>query len=175
MALTKQQKSEILAQLVEKMQKASSIAFTKYTEVAIPDQETLRKMLREGEGELKVAKKTLIRLAAKEIWIEEIPSEALEGQIAVAFSYNEPVTWPKAIKEMAKKIKTLGLTGWIFEWKVLTQSQIQQLADIPSRDALIGQLLSVMNGPVQGFVSASSNVISGFVRVLNAHKENQEK
>ncbi len=175
MAISKEQKEEMLKQLIEKMKEAKSIVFTVLKGVSVADQQKLRRALRERNAELKVTKKTLIRLAAKEIGVEEISDEALEGQIAVTFSYGEPTTGPQEINKIAKTSKNVVLKGGIFEGRALGLAEVKELADLPSREVLLAKLMGTFMAPLQGFVSCSSGVVAGFVRVLNAHKENLEK
>lgn len=175
MPLNREQKEEQVSLLVEKMKEAKSIVFANYSDIPMTAQNNLRNTLREGKAELKVAKKTLIKVAAKELGIEEISDEILSGQIVAAFSYDEPTVGPQAIKKMSKDLKSLKLLGGIFDGKVLDLAQVTELADLPPKEVLYAKLLGSMMSPVSGFVGTSSNVISGFVRVLNAHKENLEK
>jgi len=174
MALTKQQKQEQIQALVEKMQKSKSVAFASYTGVPMAAQTELRQSLRSNGAELKVAKKTLIALAAKEAGFEGFETSVLDGQVVAAFSYEEPTAGPQALKKFAKAFKQIELQAGLFEGKSLSKAQVQELADLPPREVLLAKLLGSMMAPVSGFVGVGSNVISGFVRVLNGHKENLE-
>lgn len=175
MATTKDRKSEQLQELVQKIQAASSVAFFTYGGTSVVQQNQIRAALRAKGAEMKVAKKTLIKIAVREAGIVgDISDDDLEGQIAVAFSSGEPTTGPQAIKTLAKKIEEIDLKGGVFEGKTLSLTEVKELADLPSKEVLISRLLGSMQSPLSGFVGVGNNVISGFVRVLNGHAEKLE-
>ena len=174
MAITREKKQQQLQVLIEKMQKAKSIVFAKYSETSVANQNKVRNALRAQHAELKVAKKTLIRLAAKSIGIENILDEALEGQIAVAFSYEDAIAGAQILKKLSKEIPEIALKGGIFEGKALGTADIIELASLPSKEVLIARLLGSMLSPVSGFVGVGSGIISGFVRVLDGRAKKLE-
>ena len=176
MALSKEKKQQHIDALVEKIKAASSVAFFTYGGTTVAQQTALRKALREQGAEMKVAKKTLVKIAVKEAGIEgELSDEAMEGQVAVAFSNEEPTVGPQAVKKLSKDIEQISLKGGIFEGKTLSVAEVKELADLPSKEVLIGKLLGSMQAPLSGFVGVGNNIVSGFVRVLDGHRENLEK
>ncbi|MBT4937233.1 50S ribosomal protein L10 [Candidatus Peregrinibacteria bacterium] len=174
MPLSKDQKQELLKELVEKMKESKSIVFANYSGTTVEEQTKLRKELLANNAELKVTKKTLIRLAAKELGVEGLSGDSLEGQIVLALSYEDPTVAAQTIKKHSKTVKALKLKGGIFEGKELGLSGVTELADLPPKDVLIAKLLGTLQAPIQGFASVGSGVVGGFVRVLNAHREKQE-
>ena len=174
MAATMEQKKERVAELIKNLENAKSVAFTKYDGISVANLTGLRRSLREEGSEIKVYKKTLVKIAVKEMGIENLPDESLDGQIAVAFSFDEPMSAPQVIKKMSKKMKNLQLTGGIFEGKVLNAAEINELASLPSKEVLLSKLLGTMSAPIQGFVSVGQGVIAGFVRTLDAVSQQKE-
>lgn len=174
MAITREKKQEQLQVLIEKMQKAKSVVFAKYSETTVANQNKVRNALRAQHAELKVAKKTLIRLAAKSLGIENIPDEALAGQIAVAFSYEDATAGAQILKKLSREIPEISLIGGLFEGKALGTAEIKELADLPSREVLLAKLLGSMLSPVSGFVGVGSGIISSFVRVLDGQRKKLE-
>jgi len=157
------------------MEKAKSVVFADYKGISTANQTKLRRQLLAQNAEMQVAKKTLMRIAAEKLGVEKLASSALEGQILVAFSYEDAITGAKVIKDMSKKVKELKLTGGIFENRPLNASDVQELADLPSKEVLVAKLLGTLLAPIQGFAQVGNGVIGGFVRVLNAHAENLSK
>lgn len=175
MPLTKQQKNEILDELKQKFKDAKSVIFTEYRGLDVKSISELRNQMRESKVEYKIAKKTLIRLAAKEIGIDEIPDETMNGPVAVAFSYEDQVVVASLLAKFAKEHKEqVKLIGGILDGKVIDASVVNELASIPSKEELYAKLLGSMNSPISGFVGVSSGVVSGFVRALNAVREKKE-
>jgi large subunit ribosomal protein L10 len=171
MPLSKDQKQVLLDELIEKMKKAESVTFANYTSTTVAEQSKLRRDLRDNNAELQVVKKTIIKLAAKEIGITDIAEESLEGQIVIALSYDDPMIGAQTIKKHSKKVKNFVLKGGIFEGRALDGSEIKAFADLPSKEVLLSRLIGSMQSPISGFVGVSSAVVGGFVRVVNAYQE----
>jgi large subunit ribosomal protein L10 len=123
---------------------------------------------------MRVIKKTLIKIATRDLFWAEISDESLQWQIAVICSNDEIVSGPKVIKKYSKELD-IKLTWWIFESKVLNMAQAQELADMLSKEQLVAKMLWSMMAPIQWFYSANKAVLSGFARVLDGHRENLEK
>ncbi|MBD3330973.1 50S ribosomal protein L10 [Candidatus Peregrinibacteria bacterium] len=175
MAISKEQKTEILNKLVTQMKDAKSIAFSQFHGVSVSDINDIRNKMREEGVNYGVAKKTLIRLAAKEIGIEDIPDETLDGPVALAFSMEDEIAGAKLVNDFSKKFKGLKLLGAIFEGKLLSQAEATELANLPSKEELIAKFIYLVKYPVIGFHGVLNNTVSGFVRALNAIKEKQEQ
>ena len=174
MAITKQQKVDQLAELSNQIRESKSVVFAQFSWVSVEAAKKIRKDLREQWATMRVIKKTLIKIAAKDVFWAEISDDSLQGQIAVICSNDEIVSGPKVIKSYSKDLD-IKLTWWIFEEKVLSQAQAQELADMLSKDHLIAKMLWSMMAPIQWFYSANKAVLSGFARVLDWHRENLEK
>jgi len=87
MAVTKQKKGEILRDLIDKFSRSKTVVFADYRGLDVKSISELRNQLRKGDAEAKVAKKTLIKLAAKDQKIDELPTDVMEGPVAAVFSY----------------------------------------------------------------------------------------
>lgn len=171
MAITKSKKSEILADLEQEFKDSKSVAFTAYTGITVSQIQDLRSKLREGEARMIIAKKTLIRLAAKNAGLKEIPAESLEGPIAAVFSHGDELAGLQILENSKKDFQQIDILGGVFEGDVISKSAAQQLAKLPSKDALIGQLVGLFAAPMRGFVGVGSALVGGFVRALDAIRE----
>lgn len=171
MAITKQKKEDILKGLIEKFSKSKSVVFADYRGLDVAGISDLRNKLREGDAEMKVAKKTLIELAAKDQKIENIENAAMEGPVAATFSYEDPLSGIKALFKFSKDNENLKLLGGIIDGKVVSPEIIEQYAKLPSREELLAKFIGSINSPVSGFVGILGNVLGGFVRTLSAYKD----
>jgi len=102
MAITKQQKATQLADLTDKMKKAESVIFSQYSGLTVTEIGEMRQKVREANAEMKVAKKTLMRLAAKAAGLPDVSREAMEGPIACIFSFTDPLSGAQAAFKFAK-------------------------------------------------------------------------
>lgn len=171
MAITKEKKDEILKGLVDQFVKSKTVIFSDYRGLDVSSISDLRNRLRETGSECKVAKKTLIRLAAKEIDVNELGADVMDGPVAVTFSYEDELAGLKVLFKFSGENDKLRLLGGIIDGKVIGADEIIQLAKLPGKQELYAKLLGSMNAPVSGFVGIMSNLLSGFVRVLDAYKD----
>ncbi len=175
MAISKDKKKEQLLELANQMRDASSIVFTQYSWLTVSEISDLRKKLREVWATMKVIKKTLIKLAAKQVYDVDLDDKYLEWQVAVVCSQEELTSWPKIIKKSSKTLEGLKLVWGILDWKELSTKDVQALASLPSKEELIAKMLWSFMSPIQWFYSVNKSVFSWFARVLDAHKQNLEK
>ena len=175
MPLTKEQKSEILTDLIQNMKESKSVVFADFQGLSVKDMKDLRSKMREEGVSYKVAKKTLIKIAAKEAGFEEIPDEILKGPVGAAFSMEDEIAAARLIHQFSKTNENLKLRGALFEGRVLSLEETKQLALLPGKNELLGQFVYLIKYPIQGFHGVLNNTIAGFVRALNAIKEQQEK
>jgi len=170
MALTKQKKEDILKDLVDKFGRSKSVVFADYRGLDVISISDLRRKLREEDAEMKVAKKTLIKLAVKDK-VGDLEESGLEGPVVATFSYEDPLSGLRILYEFSKGNENLKLLGGIIDGKAVGPDVIKQYAKLPSRDELLAKLIGSMNAPLSGFVGIGNSLISGIVRVLNAYKD----
>jgi len=175
MAVTKEQKSEILKGLVEKFGKSKSVVFAEYRGLDVSNLTNLRKELRGVKAEMKVAKKTLMDIAAKENKIEGLDASGMEGPVAAAFSYDDPLSGIKVIFKFSKTNDKLKILGGIIDGKIVSADVVKKYAKLPSREELLAKFMGSVQSPVSGFVGVLSNLMSGFVRVINSYKDKMSK
>ena len=174
MAVSKNRKQQQLEVLIDKFQNAKSIFFSEYTGISVKDFGKVRDTLRESNVECKVAKKTLIKLAAEQIGIKEIPTEALEGPIAVILSNEDEIAGAKLISNLKKEYETLELTGGIFDGEAFGQDKAKAYAAIPAKEELLAKLVGSMKAPISGFHGVTHGVMRQFVGTLQAIVDNEQ-
>ncbi len=153
MALTKDKKSKILSNLKQEVAGANSIVFVNFHGLPVNLTDELRGVLRESDTNYMVARKTLIKLALDEAKIEgEMPE--LVGEIALA--YGQDLLNPaKSVYDFSKKNPDLiSIVGGVFEGHYMDSGAMTTIAKIPPREVLYGQLVNVINSPIQGLVIA---------------------
>ena len=166
MPLTKQKKTEVITVATKAIEGATSAVFVNFHGLSVMNANEMRRGLREKGVGYVVVKKTLLKRALKSVGIEgSLP--VLEGEIAIAYSADivEPA---KTVAIFEKKFKqALSMVGGILERRYLSKEEIVALSKIPSREALLTQLVTVMNAPIQNTASALNNIMSSFVIALN--------
>lgn|SRR5690554_410185 len=167
-------KKQIVEEISDKLQRAASAVLTDYRGLNVSEATQLRKELREAGVEYRVLKNTLTKLAVDKVGLSELKKD-LVGPTAIAFSYDDPVAPAKILTKFAKEHKKLELKSGVVEGKVIDVSGIAALADLPSREVLLAQVLAGFQGPISGFVNVLQGNLRNFACVINAIKEQKEQ
>ena len=166
-------KKEIVADLHEKFTRSKIAIVTDYKGLDVTTINDLRRKLRELEVEYKVVKNSLLIRASDETDVALI-KDSFKGPSAIALSYDDPVAPAKILTKFADEHDKLEIKTGVMDGKVLDLSAIKSLSALPSRDVLLGKLLSVANGIPTGFVRTIGAIPAQFLNILQAIKEQKE-
>jgi len=167
MALTRDQKTAQIQELVEKMKESQSIMFSHYIGMTVAESSEFRNKLREAKAEMKVAKKTLVKIAAKEAGLPDITDDAMEGPVSLIFSFEDPLSGAQVAFKFAKTHEQVELVGGVFDGKVLSKAEATELAKMPSRDVLLATFVSMIRSPLFSFASMCNSPLTGFARAMS--------
>lgn len=159
MAKLKSQKEKDLAELTEKLKTAKAVVISEYRGTTVKDMNKFRATLRKEKVFSKVYKIPLIKKAMEANGIAAT-SVDYKRPVILSISEDDETTAARVIKALGKEIKTFVILEGVIAGQMLNKQQIMVLADLPSKDQLRAQFMSVLNGP-----------ISAFARVLKAHAE----
>jgi large subunit ribosomal protein L10 len=159
MAKLKLQKEKDLSELTEKLKGAKAVVMTGYRGTTVKDMDTFRNSLRKEKVFSKVYKIPLVKKAMEANGLD-VASVDYKQPVIISISQDDESVAARIIKGLTKEIKSFILLEGIVDGKILDKVQISALADLPSKDQLRAQFMSVLNGP-----------ISAFARVLNAYAE----
>ncbi len=166
-------KEQTVQEITEKLQNSMTAVITDYRGLNVAQATKLRNELREVNVEYKVLKNTLTKIAAQNIGLAEL-NPYLEGPTAIAFSTDDPVAPAKVLARFSKDNKALEIKGGVLEGKVVSLDQIKALADLPSRDELLAQVLRGMQSPLVGMANVLSGPLRNMANVLDAVRKEKE-
>jgi large subunit ribosomal protein L10 len=170
----KEQKAEQVEEIAERLKKAKVAVLTDYRGLTVSQLQELRTRLRGGQVEYRVIKNTLARRAAEAAGVPALQQE-LKGPVAIAFGYDDLGVPAKLINEFIRATRLkLEVVGGLVEGRVFSPEQVKQLADLPSRESLIAQLLGTLQSPVGQLVGIMQTPVQQLIGVLNAYKEKLE-
>ena len=167
-----QAKVQVIEEIKEKISSSQSMVLVDYRGLNVAQLTELRKRYREAGVDYKVYKNTMMRFAFKELGLEDF-NEFLKGPSGVAFGKNDPVSAAKVTTEFAKTNDKLEIRAGIVDGKVIGVEGVKALAELPSREVLVAQVLGGLNAPIQGFANVLQGTIRGLAIVLNAIVEKQ--
>lgn len=169
-------KQKFVAELAEKLQNSVAGVIVTYQGINVAADTKLRAQLREAGVDYFVVKNTLLKRALEQAGIEGL-DYVLEGTTAIAISDNDHVASAKVIckfiEDNIKTLKTYKVKAGFVEGKALDVAGVEALAKLPSKEALVAQVLGTLQAPITGFVRVLNANISGLAIVLNAIAEKQ--
>ncbi|MBN1878621.1 50S ribosomal protein L10 [bacterium] len=151
---------------------ASSAVFLDYRGLNVEQITILRNKLREVSVDFQVVKNTLTKRASDGTKYSGI-GEFLKGPTAAAISKGDPVAGFKIIDEFTRTNPNLKFKIAVIDGKTINQQQMMTLADLPSREVLLGRLLGTMQAPVAALVRVLAGNLTGLLNVLNGIKESK--
>lgn len=128
---------------------------TEFRGLTVSEMRALRKKLREVGAEFRVVKNTLIRRAAKDTGFGLL-DEHFSGPTAVALTHGDPVALAKAMKDFAGGSPKIRIKAGFFDGKVLGVKDVETLAEVPPREALLARLAGGLAGPITRLAQALS-------------------
>ncbi len=161
---------EQVKMIKEKLNKAKSIVLTDYLGISSGNANALRQKVKEADAEMLVAKNTLIKVAMQEDKNQEIKKmeKDLKGSTAVIFSYSDAIAPIRAIYDFTKTLEFPKIKSAIIDGAYYAKEQLEAIKTIPTKEQLLGRLVSGLNSPISGFAVVLAGVQKKFVYAINA-------
>ncbi|MFQ5945241.1 MAG: 50S ribosomal protein L10 [Anaerolineae bacterium] len=173
MALSRERKDEILGDLEEMLGSSQALLMTDYRGMAVGQMQTIRNRLSELDCTYQVVKNRLVRLAMDRAGVEYVPS-LFDGPTAIGFCQQDVVGPAQALVAYAKETKLLTVRGGLMGDRVLDQLQVEEIASLPTRDELVGRMMSRLQAPLYGLAYILSEQVQGLLRVVMARARELE-
>jgi len=173
--MNKQQKEVVVNDIKQLMGEAQAMFLINYQGMTVPVLQALRRSLRNEGGRVKVAKATLMQIAARDIKGAEPFAEQFKDQVGLVFVHKDVSGVAKQLVAYAKDNEKLRVLAGFYESKVLSAKDLEFLASLPSREVLLAQLLGTMQAPVTNLTRVLHLLIARLAFVLKQIEEKQAK
>jgi large subunit ribosomal protein L10 len=145
-----------------------------YRGLKVEEATEFRRKIRESGAKYKVVKNTLAKRALTGTSLAPLEPH-LQGMTGLAFTDADPVALAKIINDFAKDVPAIVFKAGVLADKTVDQAQFKALASLPSREALLSQLLSVMQAPIQQFLAVLQAPARDLVLVLKAYADKKAR
>lgn len=163
-----QQKIEAVADLKDRLERATIIVSSEYRGLTVKEMQSLRKALRDGGLEVKVVKNTLLRRAADEAGQPDVAG-IIEGPTALAFAYGDVIDAAKAVSTYAQTApQAFKLRAAYMEGTVLSAKDVSDLTKIPPKPVLLAQFMGQMESPLRNFLGLMEAPLQEFNGLLKS-------
>lgn len=174
MALTRQEKEQVLQEYSDKLQRAQVLIWADYRGTTVTQAQELRRQLRPLGAEAVIVKNTLMRLALEQAGLP-VPADVMAGPSAVTFVYDEVAATTKVVTSFATaNERVFRIKGGMAGGRIIDAGQVTTLTTLPPREVLLARVLGGIQAPVSGLVGTLAAVMRGFMTVLNARAEQLE-
>ncbi|MFZ5980922.1 MAG: 50S ribosomal protein L10 [Candidatus Zixiibacteriota bacterium] len=160
-------KVEIVERLSKLFDESNSFFVTDYQGLNVTDMTVLRKKLRGSKVKYVIAKNTLYKLAAHKSGYNNC-DEFFTGPTAVAFSLEDPSVAAKILHDTYKEKELPRVKVFVVEKERYEGEDIKRLADLPSREILLSQLVAAVESPLSSLVGSLDAVFSELIRTIDA-------
>ncbi|MEW6049591.1 MAG: 50S ribosomal protein L10 [Candidatus Zixiibacteriota bacterium] len=171
--MPKQEKVDAVTEIKQLFGESSSYFVTEYQGLNVADMTVLRKNLREGSVRYLVAKNTLFKLAAKEAGAPNL-DQFFTGPTAVAFVRKDASVAAKILNDSFKEKQLPRVKVFVVDNHVHDGADIQRLADLPSREVLLSQVVAAVESPLSALVGAVDAVFTELIGTIDALAEKKK-
>ena len=172
--MDREQKASLVEALRETLEQAKITVVADYRGLKVTEMEQLRRSLRQTNAQIRVAKNTLLRIAAKGTGYEGL-LESFTGTTAIAVGFEDPVGAAKALTDFAKEYEAFEIRCGAMDGKLLSKEDVAALAKLPGKDQLRAQLLGVLNGVPTSLVQVLSAAPRNLLGALQAYRDKLEQ
>jgi len=166
--MARPEKVAVVEEIRAKLAEADAAVLTEYRGLTVHELAELRGSLRGSGTEYKVFKNTLARRAVEGSSLSDLTS-LFEGPVAIAFVRGDAAAAAKALRDFGRTNPALVLKGGVLGARPISPSEIDALAELPSRDVLLGQIAGVFQAPLTqaaGFFQAFTRNFAYGVKAL---------
>lgn len=166
------EKEQAVAELKERIEASQIAILTNYKGINAEQATSLRKQLRDSAVTFKVYKNTLALRVLDEMDLSDA-AQYLDGPTAWAFC-EDPVAPAKVLKEFAKQVELVSMAGGILDGAVVGPDQLKALADLPSKEQLLAQVVGTIAAPMRNMLGVLQAVPRNLVNVLDQIQKQKE-
>jgi large subunit ribosomal protein L10 len=171
--LDRTQKEAVVEKLREDLEPGGHLILAEYRGLTVDQLSQFRKKVRAVSGKVRVMKNTLVRHAVHGTEKDAL-NDLLTGPNALFFTKEDPVPLVKIITDASKDFESVKVKGGVVEGRPVSPEEIFRIADLPSREQLLGKILGSVSAPLQGFMNVCQGVTRNLVHVLEAIRKEKE-
>lgn len=167
--MKKQEKVFFVSNLTEEIKSAKSVILVNYAGLSVKAQQELKKRLTEVGAKMLVVKNTLLKRAGEAAKVDSqvLSDTVLAGQTALILASEDSIAPLSTLGRFSKEFEVLSFKVGVIDGAFQDSEVLLKLSNLPSKDALLGQLLGVLMGPSYGLISTLNANTEKLLYILN--------
>jgi large subunit ribosomal protein L10 len=176
LAISRARKEELVAMYEQQLANSNGVMIADYTALSVSRMENLRQRASAQDAQICVIKNTLFDVTLKEQGLES-PEGLLTGSTMVAFCHQDVPPVAKLFRDFTKEVeeRQFKVKGSLMEGQFLSADQTAALADLPSREVLLSQVLRTINAPATQVAGVVASGIRQILNVVQAYVDKLEE
>ena len=164
--MKREEKAQAISELEGGVASATNAFLISFKGITVPQVTELRRQVRDTGSTYLVVKNTLALIAVKDSPLTKL-KEHFSGETAVAYNATDPVALAKVLTKFAKDVPSVQFKGALLAGQVVPAAEIQNIANLPSREELLSKLLFLMQHPIRGLATVLQGTIRNFAVVVD--------
>jgi large subunit ribosomal protein L10 len=169
----REQKAEAISDFSENIGQATNAFVLSFKGITVPQVTELRKQVREAGSRYVVVKNTLALIGTKDSPMKGL-QQHFSGETAVAYNTSDAVALAKVLTKFAKDVPVVQFKGAMLAGQIVPAAEIQNIANLPSRDELLAKLLYLMQHPIRGLAVVLNGTIRNIAVVLDQVRQQKD-
>lgn len=165
------EKESMLAELKKTADDSVFLIFTDYSNINESKNRELRGVLREVDANVRIVKNRMFSHVAKDMGLGDEMDEHLKGPTGMVFGSGDVGPVAKKLKEFIKSNNIATVKMGAMEGAFLSEKEILAIADLPSREELMAQLLGTIIAPAQQLANLFNNSLGEFASLLSSYED----
>jgi large subunit ribosomal protein L10 len=161
------EKASIVSDLSEKLNRSPFLLVTDYKQMKVDQFGELRNRLAPAGAEVRVVKNSFLKRAMADSGMPDV-GDKLTGQTAIVMGDKDVAPVAKILKAFAAEFKIAALKIGVIDKALMSTSDVEALAELPSREILLAQLLGLFQAPATRLVRILNEPAAAFARLLKA-------
>jgi large subunit ribosomal protein L10 len=169
----REQKAQAISEFTDGIGSATNAFVLDFKGITVPQVTELRKQVRESGSEYVVIKNTLALIAVKDTPLTKL-SGHFTGMTAVAYNTTDAVALAKVLTKFAKDVPAVQFKGAMLGGQVVAATEVQNIANLPSREQLVSKLLFLLQSPIRGLATVLAANIRNLAVVIDQIAKQKE-
>lgn len=170
----REQKAEAISAFTEGVGSATNAFVLDFKGITVPQVTELRRQIRETGSTYVVIKNTLALIAVKDTPLTKL-TQHFTGMTAVAYNTTDAVALAKVLTKFAKDVPTVQFKAALLGGQPVAASEIQNIANLPSREELVAKLLFMLQSPIRGLATVLAANIRNLAVVIDQVRKQKEE
>ena len=150
---TRKQKEQDSQKLNQELAQVSTVILSTFTGIKVEEETVLRRTVESVGGHYRVVKNSVAQRAAEGTAAETL-LKGLSGANSISYTAEDPVAFAKALAKVSKEIPALQFRAGVVEGRVISVDELVALANLPSREELLGKIAFLVQSPIQRIAQA---------------------